>query len=200
MSGITIYCDGLVEPVNPGGFGCWGWIAFGSKENQELGRDYGCLGRANAMSNNVAEYQALLKALRYATQQGWSGEANRSLVVRTDSQLVVNQVVGQWACQASHLRPLRDEARTLLENLQGRLEWVRREDNRQADGLTRLAYAQALRQAGVEPKVRAEMVRTRYNHKSRRMPLKPYNPLQHLEIPTPGMEANKDHQLPLPLF
>jgi ribonuclease HI len=195
---ITIYCDGLVEPVNPGGYGCWGWVAL--SDEGELGRDYGCLGRANALSNNVAEYQAVLRALQHAARAGWKATNGQKLIVRTDSQLVVNQVNGQWACQANHLQPMRNEVRSLLTEIGGRLEWVARQQNQKADGLTRLAYAQALRLAGVEPKTRADMLRARKVYQQRRMPLKagiiPPLPFQ----PNPEPSQNQNHQLQLPLF
>ena len=203
METITIYCDGLVEPINPGGYGCWGWIALADGPQPELGRDYGCIGRANSMSNNVVEYQAVLRGLRRAVRQGWGHTADQKIIVRTDSQLVVRQILGQWACQAAHLQPLRDEARQLLEEVGGRLEWVSREDNRLADGLTRLAYAQALRQAGIDAHTRAEMLRVRKTHQQRRMPLKTSS-LQNLPfLPRPWTgepDPSKDQQLQLPLF
>jgi len=65
--------------------------------------------------------------------------------VRTDSQLVVNQVNGAWRIKAAPLRPLVEEARRLLADLGGRLEWIPREANTRADALTYQAYLAALR-------------------------------------------------------
>lgn len=61
------------------------------------------------VTNNQAEYQTLNAALeaaqRHAGERGW--ELNRICVrVRTDSQLLVNQVLGRWKVKNEGLRPL----------------------------------------------------------------------------------------------
>ena len=58
---ITIYTDGFCEP-NPGGFACWGWVAY-DRAGKELQQDFGCLGYGDGMTNNRAEYEAVLQAL-----------------------------------------------------------------------------------------------------------------------------------------
>ncbi len=90
------------------------------------------------MSNNVAEYQALRHALRYATEQGWRG-----VDVRGDSKLTVEQVTGRWSVKAEHLRPYAAECKTLLQALGGSLSWVPRDHNERADELSRQAYTEA---------------------------------------------------------
>ncbi len=63
------------------------------------------LGRA---TNNVAEYRALLAALAYAREQGW-----RALRVRTDSELLANQVRGRFKVKNPDLKLLHAEAQRL---------------------------------------------------------------------------------------
>lgn len=132
---IVVYCDGACEPQNPGGWATWAWVAY--VDGREVNRAYGCLGRGAGMSNNVAEYRAVLEALRRAKRKGVS------INLRTDSQLVVKQVLGEWAVKAAHLQAFRQEAATLLRDTRSVMAWVPREENARADALSKLAYRQA---------------------------------------------------------
>ncbi len=75
-------------------------------------------------TNNEAEYAAIIAALELARHDGLNG-----LLLRSDSQLCVNQIKGQWQVKEDRLRPLRDRAARLLAGLGGRIEWVPRERN-----------------------------------------------------------------------
>ncbi len=87
-------------------------------------------------TNNEAEYYALLKALALIEER-WADKSNGriqgnvgEILVRSDSQLVVNQVNGQWRVEDSKLIELSEEARDSLKKLGPvRLEWVPREEN-----------------------------------------------------------------------
>jgi len=135
---LIFYCDGLTEPINPGGYACWAWVAL-DDEGAEISSDYGCLGYGPGFTNNLAEYAAVEEALK------WAGlhHAQAKIVIRTDSLLVVNQVNGRWHCRAPHLQPLQLRCARLLGRLQATLEWVPRERNERADALTRVAYREA---------------------------------------------------------
>jgi probable phosphoglycerate mutase len=82
-------------------------------------------------TNNVAEYSALLAALRWAIEH-----AVRTLHVRSDSELLVKQMKGEYRVKHPGLQPLFEEARTLARQV-GRVtfEHVRREFNKDADRL-----------------------------------------------------------------
>lgn len=131
---IIVYCDGACVPVNPGGYACWAWVAK-DDTGAVVQTDYGCIGHGTGMTNNVAEYAAVIQALKHAQQAGWTG-----IQVRADSQLIVRQITGQYACNAPGLPALRDEARTIGRALQARIKWIPREENEEADALTRTAY------------------------------------------------------------
>jgi ribonuclease HI len=93
---------------------------------------YGYLGRA---SNNVAEYQALIHALRYALSQ----RAERVRVF-SDSELVVRQMSGQYRVKHPDMLPLFREASTLRSRFrEATLDHVRREHNKDADRLANKA-------------------------------------------------------------
>lgn len=146
---IALYTDGLCEPRNPGGYACWAWVAL-SPAGAQLKSAHGCLGHGPGMTNNLAEYEAVLQALRYAvTRRSLLKERGLSLELRADSQLVVRQIAGEYRTNKAELVPLRDEARSLLDQLNvwhpTQIVWVPREHNTVADGLTRRAYDAARR-------------------------------------------------------
>lgn len=107
-------------------------------DGREVASDYGCLGHGPGMTNNQAEYVAALRALRWAADCGLRG-----VVLRMDSQLVVNQATGRWGCHAAHLIDLLAELRALIAEVRALVEWVPRERNARADELSRRAYAEA---------------------------------------------------------
>jgi ribonuclease HI len=92
-------------------------------------------------TNNVAEYNGLLAALRWAAANGIS-----TLHVRSDSELLVKQMKGQYRVKNPGLQPLYEEAGTLARRI-GRVtfEHVRREFNKDADRLANEAMDEAAR-------------------------------------------------------
>nr|ABG66296.1 retrotransposon protein, putative, Ty3-gypsy subclass [Oryza sativa Japonica Group] len=82
-------------------------------------------------SHNVAEYEALLHGLRIAISLGI-----RRLIVRGDSQLVVNQVMKEWSCLDDNMTAYRQEVRKLEDKFDGlELTHVLRHNNEAADRL-----------------------------------------------------------------
>ncbi len=87
-------------------------------------------------TNNEAEYYALLKALTLAEERSTDKTTGKvrdgvgEILIRSDSQLVVNQVNGAWRVEDSKLLELSEKARESVKNLRNvRLEWVPREEN-----------------------------------------------------------------------
>jgi ribonuclease HI len=146
-SAVVGYFDGICEPAypggprNPGGCACGGWWAepftLEGKDIRIAGHKHYCTG--DGATNNMAEYSAALDCLRALYGAGFRGP----VVLRGDSQLVVKQYSGEWACHKDHLLALRDKLRhaaTFFESLQ--LEWIPREQNVRADALSRQAHEQ----------------------------------------------------------
>lgn len=131
---MIIFADGLCEPKNPGGCGCWGWVAV-RPDGSEAATGYGAIGADKDMTNNKAEYTAVWKALRWAIDNGIRG-----FILRTDSQLVQKQVCGEHACHKPLLADLCEQVRQLLRETGGKIEWIPREANARADALAREAY------------------------------------------------------------
>lgn len=86
-------------------------------------------------TNNVAEYRGLLAALEWARAHGC-----RKLHIRSDSLLLVQQMLGRYKVKNAGLQPLHARA-TLLARQIGSVsfEHVRRESNRHADRLANAA-------------------------------------------------------------
>ncbi|HEY7191514.1 MAG TPA: ribonuclease HI family protein [Vicinamibacterales bacterium] len=82
-------------------------------------------------TNNVAEYSGLLAALRWGAEHGVS-----ELRIRSDSELLVKQMRGEYRVKNPGLLPLYEEARGLIRTI-GRVtfEHIRREFNKDADRL-----------------------------------------------------------------
>ena len=88
------------------------------------------------MTNNMAEYEALVRALRRV-----EGSRVETIRVYTDSLLVANQVLGKYRVKNEGLRPYLEEARQLMRIL-GRstvVKYIPREGNRIADKLAKNA-------------------------------------------------------------
>jgi ribonuclease HI len=134
-SPVTVLCDGLCKPTNPGGLGCWGFAVL-DIDGREIAHGSGCIGSGPGMSNNVAEYQAVIEALRWVERNAPTMEVE----IRTDSHLVVSQTNGTIKCNAEHLCGLRDKAAKLLGQTRAKLIWIPRDQNKHADAHSKLAY------------------------------------------------------------
>jgi ribonuclease HI len=94
----------------------------------------GCLGQ---MTNNQAEYTALVRALEHALHLG----THCRLLIHSDSELMVKQIKGEYRVKDPGLRSLYEEARRLWDRFdeRPRIVHVRREQNSRADELCNLA-------------------------------------------------------------
>ena len=82
-------------------------------------------------TNNVAEYQALLEALRLAQELG-----GKVLKVHSDSQLLVRQFSGEYKVKNQRLMKYLLQIQNLRKNFDSvELVHVPREQNRRADAL-----------------------------------------------------------------
>jgi ribonuclease HI len=132
---IVVYVDGLVEPVNPGGVACYGYVIYRGGEKLEEG--YGVIDHPNP-SNNVAEYAACIKALERLVELDLTEE---EVTIRSDSQLLIYQLSGLYAVRAERIKPLYERAISLAQRFRRiRFEWVSREESFEADELSRRAY------------------------------------------------------------
>ena len=90
-------------------------------------------------TNNVAEYRGLLAALEWAKRHGY-----RTLHVRSDSLLLVQQMLGNFKVKNPGLQPLHARARLLAHEIGDvRFEHVGRAKNAHADRLANTAMDEA---------------------------------------------------------
>lgn len=95
-------------------------------------------------TNNVAEYNALIRGLQEAARRG-----AREVAVFSDSELLVRQMKGQYRINNEGLRPLFEQATELARSrfCKFSITHVPREQNRRADRLANLAIDGAASQA-----------------------------------------------------
>jgi ribonuclease HI len=129
----TAYIDGGSRG-NPGpaGFG----VHIEDEDGSLIEELHESVGHA---TNNVAEYRGLLAALEWAI-----AHHRHPLRVRSDSELLVKQMRGEYRVKNAGLQPLHQQARMLVMQL-GRVtfEHVPRARNKHADRLANLAMDEA---------------------------------------------------------
>ncbi len=91
--------------------------------------------RIGTATNNQAEYRAVIAALEEAVSLG-----AKKVDIMLDSQLVVRQLSGQYRVKNAALKPLFQEAKRLLGQMEGlTITHVPRDQNREADRLASMA-------------------------------------------------------------
>ena len=138
---LKLYVDGASRG-NPGEAGAGFYLV--DEEGNEILRGMRFLG---SMTNNAAEYQALILGLRETL-----GIGGTSIEIYTDSELVAKQIKGIYTVKNKRLRRLYREAVKLLDKFhRSEVISIRREDNREADRLANEAIdgkkAKGLKQA-----------------------------------------------------
>jgi ribonuclease HI len=124
-----IYIDGA-SSCNPGHAGA-GLVAYDNHDN-EVGRESAYLGE---MTNNMAEYEALVRALLKAFKSGV-----KNVSIYTDSLLVANQVLGKYKIKNLTLQKYAEEAKNLIRNFDHfAIQYIPREENKVADKLAKEA-------------------------------------------------------------
>ncbi len=113
-----------------------GPAAFGYHLIAPDGRSFKGHGLLGIQTNNFAEYQGILNGLRAALDMG-----AEALEVYCDSQLVVEQLNGNFKIKHPNIKLLADEAKRLMGEFPGAISihHVRRELNKVADGLVNRA-------------------------------------------------------------
>ena len=127
MSELVAYVDGG-SLGNPGSSGI-GVIIHGAKGGRiKIAKWIGY------QDNNVAEYVALLEALQCALTL-----RAKVLHVYSDSEIVVRQMRGEYACRSPRLYSLHWICRKLARSLEFSISHVRREHNTEANRLANSA-------------------------------------------------------------
>lgn len=129
---ITANIDGLAEPRNPG-TGTYGYVVYEGRKKLAEGGGFA----GYEVTNNYAEYTALVEVLRKMKELGIKGD----IVLRSDSQLLVGQMSRGWEVKRGGYLEKFKEAKDILKEFGSvEFEWIPREQNEEADLLSRIAY------------------------------------------------------------
>jgi ribonuclease HI len=126
---VIIYTDGAARGnPGPGAIG----VVIKDKAGAILGKISRRLG---VTTNNQAEYQAIIIGLEKAISIGV-----KNVVVKSDSELVVNQITGHYKIKNTALRPLYQRVVQLTGSLESfSISYIPREQNAMADALANKA-------------------------------------------------------------
>lgn len=134
-----IHTDASIEPFNPGGVVAWAFIV--KQGSNTVHKEAGVSHRGGEMAtNNVGEYNAVVAAMLWLIKLPDSKKF--PAIIKSDSQLIVNQCSGTWGCKDDKLIPLYDMVMKARKRY-GRnvtFQWIPREKNSEADALSRTAY------------------------------------------------------------
>ena len=120
-----LHCDGASKG-NPGPAGA-GFV-LRTPDGRLIAEDGIPLGVA---TNNVAEYQGLIAGLHEASAQGI-----KDLRIKSDSELLVKQLLGQYRVRSRKLKPLYEAACRLMDCFDAvHIQHIPREENTEADKL-----------------------------------------------------------------
>jgi len=139
---VEIYFDGACEPINPGGTASYGWVI--KKDGKIITKDAQIFGSGKGMTNNVAEYTGLIEAVKAIS----SLDIKEKVRICGDSNIICNTVAKKWGWNkrktvwnphknAPHLKPLLEKALNLLKDFEYEIKWIPREENQQADELSK---------------------------------------------------------------
>lgn len=144
---ITVFFDGACEPKNPGGTASYGFII--QEDGKELYRESKIVCSGPTASNNVAEYNGLINALRWLY---FNKHQDKKILCKGDSMLVVQQMSGAWGINKGLYVPYAEKCKDALKYFKDiSLEWVSRDYNI-ADDISK----GALRAAGIKFRIQPE--------------------------------------------
>ncbi|MBY0370770.1 ribonuclease HI family protein [bacterium] len=125
---MVLFCDGASRG-NPGP-GSFGYAIF--EGEQTIAREGRTLG---TVTNNVAEYEGVIQGLARCQELGAT-----EVTVKSDSQVLVRQLNGEYKIKAPHLQTLAQKARELSRGFE-KVSFIHipREENSLADKLANAA-------------------------------------------------------------
>ena len=88
-------------------------------------------------TNNEAEYEALVTGLDLARAAGAT-----SIVIYCDSQVITNQVNGDYECKGERMKRYLDQVKRRVDDLQAKIVQIPRGENEQADRLAKATSAE----------------------------------------------------------
>ena len=150
---LFVNFDGLCEPANPAGIPCYGFVV----KNENATVSYRSFGVVNSVrpfspesSSNTAEYGGAIKAMEWLVDNGYTNDNDDyEILVRGDCQLIMRKLKSRdYSPRAARMSPMYDITIMLRSKFSPgsiRFEWVKRDENKEADELAKEAYYYALR-------------------------------------------------------
>jgi ribonuclease HI len=135
---VIVSCDGASRG-NPGPAGIG--VQITDDEGTVLAEIAEGLGET---TNNVAEYTAAIEGLKRALELGGT-----DVLLRSDSQLLINQLTGRYRVRTAHIVPLHRQVLSLAAKFDRiSYEHVRRERNTEPDRLANEGVDRMLQERG----------------------------------------------------
>jgi ribonuclease HI len=104
----------------------------------------------------MAEYVAVISALEWLLGSRYS---DRMGIIRSDSQQIIGQIGGSYEVRPEDLIPFHKAAMRLIKHFRRlKLEWIPREQNKEADRLAWQAYEGTLRAQRFSMKLKAQKI------------------------------------------
>lgn len=121
-------------------------IVFSDTKGKVIHEYKQCIGEG---TNNEAEYKAIIKALEMLLKSKWFEEnniADKKVVCRLDSKLVVEQINGAWKIKQDHLKGFVTQIHTMIDQMHLNIIFIHipREENAAADKLVNEALDETL--------------------------------------------------------
>ena len=127
---ILCFFDGRCEP-NPNGISSYGVIV--KVNGKEVLREGKYIGRGQGQTNNLAEYAGCIRVLDFLIDLDMGGA---QIIVRGDSQLVIQQMSGKWNIDGGAYMEKALEAKKKVEVFSEiKFEWIPKEENWECDKL-----------------------------------------------------------------
>lgn len=126
-----------------------GWFDGGSSKNPGPGAfawaietadhvTYTGMRPLGVVTNNFAEYSGLIALLERVRELGI-----KKIEIRGDSNLVIEQMKGNWKVKNTELKPLHAKARELASGLDVSYIWIPREENERCDAAVKFAIKES---------------------------------------------------------
>jgi len=117
------------------GFIGYGWLIY--KRKRLIARGFGVFALDKYAASNIAEYLALIEGLEALSDFGVQGEM---VEIRGDAKCVIDQMRGETRVSSLPTQKVNRQAARLAEHFSNLIwRWVPRQDNREADRLTKHA-------------------------------------------------------------
>ena len=143
----------MCEPSNPAGIACYGFVV----KNESATASYRSFGLVNSVrpfspesTSNAAEYGSAIKAMEWLAENGYANHNDDyEILVRGDCEMIIKRLKNRaYSPRAARLNPMYGRA-VMLRSKFGPdsigFEWIKRDQNREADELAKQAYYWALR-------------------------------------------------------